>query len=786
MRKTNQGVLALFARMIMGSVILFSFSQPVYAFGDGEDEGDNGSQVSDVAADNSDTANVDVLGPFGGNVWNIAIDTDADMVYVTAKDSPNGIYRSADGGATWEGIEGGFDYGQGIAVDVDATAGDVYALFTNGLYVSTDQGATYTQVAEVYGSSLLVGSEAILIGSTDSDSPGVISRSTDNGTTFSDVTVTSDDQYFYTIAEGPTTGLIYAVGFDSDDATHLYRSTNSGSSWSEVTIPSITGTSNGSTIAVDPTDADHLILTGGYDGTSYQSTNAGSSWTSITPQSQEAAFDSSGRIFIGGQYSDDGSTWTSMGMDENDNSTAIGGHALLVDPNDQDTIYADGMPGLSKSTDRGVSWTDINEGIAGVTMTDISQANDKDIVWAAAYNGLAKTENFTSGNPTWEFPVLPDPCSAIWVEPVDAQIVVVGELGALKRSTDGGETWSEDLVSGLIESSMNVNEIIADVDTPTTLYAAVGNGNPSLPKTGMVIKSTDSGATWEDMEITDNASGQTLSQSGDGSIYVGLGAEGGTENVAGIYKYSDGSWSFLENSPDEEIVKVLVDPQDDNSVYAVASIAYGNDNTGNFGFYKSTDAGANWTKITENLDRLSEFNSLALQESTTPSTLYLGAVNYYGQGELYKSSDAGDTWGLLYTGLKEETFYTMIFDGVTAGTSRGLFDIKSKASLTLKLGSKKIKKNKKAALTLTLKDAVTDKALKNKHVMLFKKKGKKFVKIQTLTTKKSGKVSIKLRVKKVGKTQFKARWKPAGIQAEEYTTSNSSVKKLTVKKKKKS
>ncbi len=770
-------VVSLVLTAVFGATMVFAADDFGGPFDDGE--GDQ-NQSSDEAVDSSATSSVEVLGPYGGNTWDIAIDAENNMMYVTAKDSPNGVYRSEDGGETWLGLTG-VDYGGGVGVEVDSATGTVFALFSNGLYRSTDLGETYTKISQQYGGAIVYANGVLMM--ADTESPGTIFVSDDNGDTFDSSVMSLDLYSILWMNSSPTEGEFYVIGYDSDDLTHLYVTSDNGISWDDVAIPAIVDNSWGSQLGVDPTDAQHLVLSGSYDGTSYQSLDGGHSWVEISPQGQSVAFDSTGRLFLGGQYTDDqGDNWVSLGRDENDNNTAIGGHALIIDPANDDVLYGDGMPGMSKSIDGGVTWTDINQGIAAVTITDISQADNKDIVWAAAYNGVAKTENFTDAVPVWEFPILPDPSTAIWTQPDNPDVVVVGELGAMKRSEDGGVTWSSNVVEGVMSSSYNVNQLIVDVDDANTLYAAVGNGQPSNAKTGMVLKSTDLGLTWTDMEITGNASGQTIAQASNGDLYVGLGAEGGTDYVAGIYKYSEEAWAFLTNSPDEEIVHVAVDPQDDNVVYAVASIAYGNNNTGKFGFYKSEDAGDTWTKITDGFDGMTEYNSLAIQESTTPATLYLGGVNYSGQGVLYKSSDNGDSWNVQYTGLKEETFYTMIFDGITVGSSRGLFDIKSKAKATLKLAKKKIKKGKKVKLTVTLKDAVTSKLLMRKKVILQKKVKSKYKKVTSKKTTKKGKATFTLSSKKAGKQKYRIRWNPSLSDQEEYTSLISSIKTLTVRK----
>lgn len=717
-------------------------------------------------ADNTDTASVENLGPFGGNLWDVALSPDGSKLYTVAKDSPNGFYWSDDGGATWNGLSG-VDYGGGIGVEVDSS-GNVYVTFSQGLYKSTDEGQTFTRILEDNGNALGLSGDTLFMSST-SDA-GTFYASADEGDSFTSLTVAAGEDIW---SMAVTSSSNYVQTMDSDYVAHLYKSTNQGSTWTELTIPTMQDNSAGVYVCVDDTDANAVGLAAGFSGAdNYVSTDGGSNWTTTGTNSLTGycTFDVDGRLYMGSLYSDDLTTWSVLGHDDSE-TTALGGHFLIADPTDVNTLYADGMPGLSVSTDRGQTWEDVNVGISGVTITDISQANDKDIVWAAAYNGIAKTDNFTSGNPTWTFPVLEDPGTAIWVNPSDPNIVVVGEIGAIRRSTDGGTTWTENDAADFLTQQYQVDEILADVSDTDTLYAAVENGNPSFSKTGMVLRSTDQGVTWEDLEITDGVSAQTITQTSDGRLFVGVGADTGSDYLTGIYVYYNGAWTALDGTPAEDIIKILADPDDIPTMYAV----------GTSGFYRSSDSGNSWDQITEGLEDLRSFTSLAIQDSTTPNTLYLGATNYYNQGVLFKSTDGGDTWGIQYTGLQDETFYTLIFDGVTVGSSRGLFDVKSKASLTVKAAKKKVAVTTKAALTVTLKDAITNKKLRNQTVKILQKTSQGYTVIEKAKTNKKGQVELSVKLSKAKQYKFKAIWKPKGNSREEYVSAQSSVLTVTAK-----
>ena len=173
-----------------------------------------------------------------------------------------------------------------------------------------------------------------------------------------------------------------------------------------------------------------------------------------------------------------------------------------------------------------------------------------------------------------------------------------------------------------------------------------------------------------------------------------------------------------------------------------------------------------------------------MQKSTTPNTLYLSGQAGNLNGAIYKSSDAGKTWGKYFEGLKQETFYSLLFDGLAAGNDRGLYEMKSRAKLTLKANKKKVKRDKKVLMTVTLKDKATKKKLKKKKITIMKKmkKKKKFKKFRTVKTNKKGKVKFKVKIKAKKRLFLKAKWVPKKKARREYAVAKSSRKRIKVKK----
>ncbi len=147
-----------------------------------------------------------------------------------------------------------------------------------------------------------------------------------------------------------------------------------------------------------------------------------------------------------------------------------------------------------------------------------------------------------------------------------------------------------------------------------TYYA----GSPS----GGLWKTTDDGANWTVLTDDNNVLGvsdvvviagaTTASDiiyiaTGDrdgGSMWTLGGGQSNDNNGIGVLKSTDGgsTWSAtgLNFNANEKITvnRILLDPTNNNTLYAATS---GSSSGSNTGLFKTTDAGVSWTKVTANM-----------------------------------------------------------------------------------------------------------------------------------------------------------------------------------------
>ncbi|HEU4769744.1 MAG TPA: SBBP repeat-containing protein, partial [Pyrinomonadaceae bacterium] len=127
-----------------------------------------------------------------------------------------------------------------------------------------------------------------------------------------------------------------------------------------------------------------------------------------------------------------------------------------------------------------------------------------------------------------------------------------------------------------------------------------------------------------------------------------------------FFKTTDAAlhWNNNNTGLTEALNTLAVAPSSPNTIYA-----------GTFrGAYRSTDAGATWTRSSTNLPSVS---ALAVDPTNA-------LVAYAGASGLFKTTDGGINWNALNTPLNDSTVRTIMFDPVTpstiyVGSSLGLF-----------------------------------------------------------------------------------------------------------------
>ncbi|HEX5473845.1 MAG TPA: family 16 glycoside hydrolase [Vicinamibacterales bacterium] len=227
---------------------------------------------------------------------------------------------------------------------------------------------------------------------------------------------------------------------------------------------------------------------------------------------------------------------------------------------------------------------------------------------------------------------------AIAIDPGTPSTMFIGGVGGgIWKSTNGGASWApvNDFMANLAVSS-----IIYDPGDSSTMYAGTGEGFYNIDgiRGAGVFKSTDGGATWNQLAATNNTN----------FLYVNRlaeSADGGTLLVAtqsGLFRSTDGGATFSTVlQPDtigyHDITDVKFLPG--SSTLVVAS-GYFSD------IHYSSNGGATWAAASGPSWGTYSFERVELGVSVSnPSIVY--AMQDVSNGRLWRSTDSGHTFAIV-------------------------------------------------------------------------------------------------------------------------------------------
>lgn len=205
-----------------------------------------------------------------------------------------------------------------------------------------------------------------------------------------------------------------------------------------------------------------------------------------------------------------------------------------------------------------------------------------------------------------------------------------------------------------------ITDIEIPVDQPQTYFVGAASGG--------IFKSIDAGSSW--LPIFDNQDmlsigDMEISKNNTDILWVGTGevnAGGGSlaYDGDGIYRSDDGGITWeTKGLPDVgSIGKILIDPNDENTVFVAAMGPLFRDDT-NRGIYRTTNGGNTWEQV-HFISDFTGFIDMAMHP-TNGDIVYASSwerirrpqFRQYGGATsgLHRSLDGGDTWTEMTTGL---------------------------------------------------------------------------------------------------------------------------------------
>ena len=235
------------------------------------------------------------------------------------------------------------------------------------------------------------------------------------------------------------------------------------------------------------------------------------------------------------------------------------------------------------------------------------QAAGKSASGSWSIQGPASYVGNNSGQPTGMGRI-----NAIAFHPTDANIIYIGSpSGGFWKTTNGGTSWTN-LSNDL--PTIGISSILIHPTNPDIIYIGSGDRDAGDARPMGVFKSTNGGSSWT----------RLINNMGDGNLVVGA---------------------------------MVMHPTDPNTIIAATSQ----------GIYKTTDGGSNWARKSD----VDSYKDIKIKPGA-PAVMYAVKTGFVVNSEFYRSTDTGETWTRVTSGFPASTGYRMVI-GVSSNNPEYVF-----------------------------------------------------------------------------------------------------------------
>lgn len=696
-RKLSNGIRAFFTCTLL-ILISISFSSTAEA----QKRKTKSTELPNISENLYSSLEYRLVGPFRGgrSAAVTGVPGNPNLFYFGA--TGGGVWRTKDGGQTWENISDGFFGGSIGAVEVAQSdpnviyvGGGEKTLRGNvssgyGMWKSVDAGKSWTAAGleksrhipriRVHPTNSDVVYAAVLGNIYKPTADRGVYKSTDGGQTWQKKLFVNEDAGIVDLILDPNNPrIIYASSWrvnrtpyslnSGGEGSALWKSTDSGETWTEISTHEgfAKGTLGIIGVAVSPLNSERVwaMVENKDQGGLYRSDDGGQSWRKVNDERslrQRAWYytrvyadtqDEDGVYVLNVSYhhsTDGGRTFESANAPHGDH------HDLWIDPTNNQRMIIGDDGGAQISYDAGENWTTYhNQPTAQFYRVTTDNSFPYRIYAAQQDNSTIRikhrSDSYSIGDADWESTAGGE-SAHIAVDPTNSDIVYGGSYGGFltRENHTTGTTrainvWPDNPM-GYGAEGMKYRfqwnfPIIFSKHDPKKLYTFSNH----------VHLTTNEGQSWELLspDLTRNDSTKLLSSGGPI-----------TQDNTGVEYYAT---IFAANeSPLKE--GLLWVGSDDGLIHV------------------SKDGGKNWENVTpKNMPEWSMLNSID-PSSFNEGTCYVAATRYK-MGDftpyLYKTTDYGKSWTLITKGIHDEHFTRVVREDparkglLYAGTETGMY-----------------------------------------------------------------------------------------------------------------
>lgn len=564
-----------------------------------------------------------------------------------------------------------------------------------GVYKSTDGGATWNATGLTYTTSQkkliyslkIHPSDNSILFATSTDGMfktinGGTSWTSKNANAWNDIEFKPGD---------PT--IMYATNFVNYGSTYMVRSTNSGETWTFFVVAA----GRRGEIAVTPADPNVVYLlsansSGGVFGV-YKSTDSGVNFIAVNSGSPAGMLgyytdgshgsggqgsydwcvavkpDDANTVFIGGittwKSTDGGTTFTAntnwtTGLPYNISGVPeVHADKHVLAYQSSSILFEGNDGGIYKTTNGGTNWTDLSNGlvISQIYRIGLSQTSSTTVL-----NGL-QDNGSKLYNGSWSDATGGDGMECIVDYTTTQYMYATYVTGTIYRSTNSGVTFPITISANLPGGQRTgawVTPYVMDPSSSTTLIAGYDS----------VWKSTNRGNSWtsisQSLSTANKLRSLAIAPSNSSILY--------TADQTHMWKTTNGggtNWSSVTlPSITDYVTYITIKNTDANTVW----ISVGGYTSGSK-VYESTNGGTNWTNISAGLPNLPIMCIIQNKRATDRNVLFVGTdVGVYVK-------DGSSNWVSYNNGLPNvvvtelEIYYGGSPDKLRAGTfGRGLWE----------------------------------------------------------------------------------------------------------------